>query len=250
MKNTGKVFLCGAGPGDPKLITVKGMELLKHCDVVLYDRLVSKEIINQIPAESEKNYVGRAVGDSTTHQDNTNIQMVKLAKQGKRVLRLKGGDPFIFGRGGEEAEFLFDNGIEFEIIPGISSAIGAAAYAGIPLTHRQYASSLAIVTGHEDENKAESIVKWDRLADAADTIVILMGIEKLEQICCNLIDAGMSRNTEIAIIENGTLKTQRVISGTLIDIVRKVEYSRVKPPAIIVIGKVVTLCKKIAWFGK
>lgn len=250
MKNTGKVFLCGAGPGDPKLITVKGMELLKHCDVVLYDRLVSKDIINQIPAESEKIYVGRAVGDSTTHQDNTNIQMVKLAKQGKRVLRLKGGDPFIFGRGGEEAEFLFDNGIEFEIIPGISSAIGAAAYAGIPLTHRQYASSLAIVTGHEDENKAESIVKWDRLADAADTIVILMGIEKLEKICCNLIDAGMSRNTEIAIIENGTLKTQRVISGTLIDILHKVEYSRVKPPAIIVIGKVVTLCKKIAWFGK
>ncbi|HEX7206694.1 MAG TPA: uroporphyrinogen-III C-methyltransferase [Nitrososphaeraceae archaeon] len=250
MKNMGKVFLCGAGPGDPKLITVKAMELLKHCDVVLYDRLVSKDIINQIPAECEKIYVGRAVGGSTTHQDNTNIQMVKLAKQGKKVLRLKGGDPFIFGRGGEEAEFLFDNGIEFEIIPGISSAIGAAAYAGIPLTHRQYASSLAIVTGHEDENKVESIVKWDRLADAADTIVILMGIEKLEQICCNLIDAGMSRNTEIAIIENGTLKTQRVISGTLVDILHKVEYSRVKAPAIIVIGKVVTLCKKIAWFGK
>jgi uroporphyrin-III C-methyltransferase len=250
MRNTGKVFLCGSGPGDPKLITVKAMELLKDCDVVLYDRLISKDIINQIPAQSEKIYVGRAVGDPTSHQDNTNIQMVRLAKEGKKVLRLKGGDPFIFGRGGEEAEFLFRNGVQFEIIPGISSAIGAAAYAGIPLTHRQYASSLAIVTGHEDENKAESIVKWDRLADAADTIVILMGIEKLEQICCNLIDAGMSRNTEIAIIENGTLKTQRVISGTLIDILHKVEYSRVKPPAIIVIGKVVTLCKKIAWFGK
>jgi uroporphyrin-III C-methyltransferase len=250
MKNMGKVFLCGAGPGDPKLITVKAMELLKHCDVVLYDRLVSKDIINQIPAESEKIYVGRAVGDSTTHQENTNIQMVKLAKQGKKVLRLKGGDPFIFGRGGEEAEFLFDNGVEFEIIPGISSAIGAAAYAGIPLTHRQYASSLAIVTGHEDENKSEPIVKWDRLADAVDTIVILMGMEKLEHICCNLIDAGMNRNTEIAIIENGTLKTQRVISGTLVDILHKVEYSRVKPPAIIIIGKVVTLCKKISWFGK
>jgi uroporphyrin-III C-methyltransferase len=250
MRNTGKVFLCGAGPGDPKLITVKAMELLKGCDVVLYDRLVSKEIINQIPAESEKIYVGREVGDSTTHQYNTNIQMVKLAKEGKNVLRLKGGDPFIFGRGGEEAEFLFQNDIQFEIIPGISSAIGAAAYAGIPLTHRQYASSLAIVTGHEDDNKAESIVKWDRLANAADTIVILMGIEKLEQICCNLINAGMSTDTEIAIIENATLKTQRVISGTLIDILRKVEDSRVKPPAIIIIGKVVTLCKKIAWFGK
>ena len=250
MRNTVKVFLCGVGPGDPKLITVKAMELLKDCDVVLYDRLISKDIINQIPAQAEKIYVGRKVGDPTSHQDYTNIQMVRLAKEGKKVLRLKGGDPFIFGRGGEEAEFLFQNGVQFEIIPGISSAIGAAAYAGIPLTHRQYASSLTIVTGHEDGNKAESIVKWDRLANAADTIVILMGIEKLEQICCKLIDAGMSRNTEIAIIENGTLKTQRVISGTLIDILHKVEYSRVKPPAIIVIGKVVTLCKKIAWFGK
>jgi uroporphyrin-III C-methyltransferase len=250
MRNTGKVFLCGAGPGDPKLITVKAMELLKDCDVVLYDRLVSKDIINQIPAQSEKIYVGREVGDSTSHQDNTNIQMVRLAKEGKKVLRLKGGDPFIFGRGGEEAEFLFQNGVQFEIIPGISSAIAAAAYAGIPLTHRQFASSLAIVTGHEDGNKADSIVKWDRLANAADTIVILMGIESLEKICYSLINAGMSINTEIAIIESATLKTQRVISGNLMNILRKAEDSRIKPPAIIIIGKVVTLCKKIAWFGK
>jgi uroporphyrin-III C-methyltransferase len=250
MRDTGKVFLCGAGPGDPKLITVKAMELLKDCDVVLYDRLVSKDIINQIPAQSEKIYVGREVGDSTSHQDNTNIQMVRLAKEGKKVLRLKGGDPFIFGRGGEEAEFLFQNGVQFEIIPGISSAIGAAAYAGIPLTHRQFASSLAIVTGHEDGNKADSIVKWDRLANAADTIVILMGIESLEKICYSLINAGMSINTEIAIIESATLKTQRVISGNLMNILRKAEDSRIKPPAIIIIGKVVTLCKKIAWFGK
>ena len=250
MKNAGKVFICGAGPGDPKLITVKAMELLKGCDVILYDRLVSKEIIKQIPLKSEKIYVGRAIGDTITHQNDTNIQMVKLAKEGKNVLRLKGGDPFIFGRGAEEAEFLFDNGIQFEIIPGISSAIGAAEYAGIPLTHRQYASSLAIVTGHEAENKSESIVKWERLANAVDTIVILMGIERLEQICFNLISAGMSKNTDIAVIENGTLTTQRVISGTLIDIISKVENSKVKPPAIIVIGKVVRLCNKIAWFAK
>jgi uroporphyrin-III C-methyltransferase len=250
MRNTGKVFLCGSGPGDPKLITVKAMELLKDCDVVLYDRLISKDIINQIPAQSEKIYVGRGVGDPTSHQDNTNIQMVRLAKEGKKVLRLKGGDPFIFGRGGEEAEFLFRNGIQFEIIPGISSAIGAAAYAGIPLTHRQYASSLAIVTGHEEDNKAESIVKWDRLANAVDTIVILMGIENLERICLNLMNAGMSANTEIAIIESATLKTQRVISGNLMNIIGKAEDSRIKPPAIIIIGKVVALYKKIAWFGK
>jgi uroporphyrin-III C-methyltransferase len=250
MRNTGKVFLCGVGPGDPKLITVKAMELLKDCDVVLYDRLISKDIINQIPAQAEKIYVGRKVGDPTSHQDYTNIQMVRLAKEGKKVLRLKGGDPFIFGRGGEEAEFLFQNGVQFEIIPGISSAIGAAAYAGIPLTHRQYASSLTIVTGHEDGNKAESIVKWDRLANAADTIVILMGIESLERICYSLINAGMSTKTEIAIIESATLKTQRVISGNLMNIIRKAEDSRIKPPAIIIIGKVVTLCKKLAWFGK
>jgi uroporphyrin-III C-methyltransferase len=250
MRNTGKVFLCGVGPGDPKLITVKAMELLKDCDVVLYDRLISKDIINQIPAQAEKIYVGRKVGDPTSHQDYTNIQMVRLAKEGKKVLRLKGGDPFIFGRGGEEAEFLFQNGVQFEIIPGISSAIGAAAYAGIPLTHRHYASSLTIVTGHEDGNKAESIVKWDRLANAADTIVILMGIESLERICYSLINAGMSTKTEIAIIESATLKTQRVISGNLMNILRKAEDSRIKPPAIIIIGKVVTLCKKLAWFGK
>jgi uroporphyrin-III C-methyltransferase len=250
MRNTGKVFLCGVGPGDPKLITVKAMELLKDCDVVLYDRLISKDIINQIPAQAEKIYVGRKVGDPTSHQDYTNIQMVRLAKEGKKVLRLKGGDPFIFGRGGEEAEFLFQNGVQFEIIPGISSAIGAAAYAGIPLTHRHYASSLTIVTGHEDGNKAESIVKWDRLANAADTIVILMGIESLERICYSLINAGMSTKTEIAIIESATLKTQRVISGNLMNIIRKAEDSRIKPPAIIIIGKVVTLCKKLAWFGK
>jgi len=250
MRKTGKVFLCGAGPGDPKLITVKAMELLKDCDVVLYDRLISKDIINQIPAQSEKIYVGRAVGDSRSHQDNTNIQMVRLAKEGKKVLRLKGGDPFIFGRGGEEAEFLLQNGVQFEIIPGISSVIGAAAYAGIPLTHRQYASSLAIVTGHEDDNKDESVVKWERLADAVDTIVILMGIENLERICYNLINAGMNMNTEIAIIERATLKTQRVINGNLMNILGKVEDSRIKPPAIIIIGKVVALCKKIAWFGK
>jgi uroporphyrin-III C-methyltransferase len=250
MRNTGKVFLCGVGPGDPKLITVKAMELLKDCDVVLYDRLISKDIINQIPAQAEKIYVGRKVGDPTSHQDYTNIQMVRLAKEGKKVLRLKGGDPFIFGRGGEEAEFLFQNGVQFEIIPGISSAIGAAAYAGIPLTHRHYASSLTIVTGHEDGNKAESIVKWDRLANAADTIVILMGIESLERICYSLINAGMSTKTEIAIIESATLKTQRVISGNLMNIIGKAEDSRIKPPAIIIIGKVVTLCKKLAWFGK
>ncbi|MGB8025366.1 MAG: uroporphyrinogen-III C-methyltransferase, partial [Nitrososphaeraceae archaeon] len=143
MTKNGKVFICGAGPGDPKLITLKAMETLNNCDVVLYDRLVCKEIIDQIPDTAEKIYVGRSVGDSTAHQDNTNNLMVEQAKEGKIVLRLKGGDPFIFGRGGEEAEYLVEHNVEFEIIPGITSAVGSAAYAGIPLTHRHFASSVA-----------------------------------------------------------------------------------------------------------
>lgn len=250
MRRIGKVFICGAGPGDPKLITVRAMEVLKNCDVVLYDRLVSKEIISQIPTTTKKIYVGRGIGDPRTHQDSTNDLMVEHARKGKNILRLKGGDPFIFGRGGEEAEYLFQHNIEFEIIPGITSAIGSAAYAGIPLTHRQFASSLAIVTGHEDPEKNEPIVKWGKLAEAVGTIVILMGIERLESISYNLIKAGMSKNTDVAIIENGTTKEQRVIKGTLSNIVNEVKETKMRPPAVIIIGRVVSLQEKLAWFNK
>src|SRR6187200_3536572 len=250
MRKKGKVFICGAGPGDPKLITIRAIEALNNCDVVLYDRLVCKEIIDQIPVKSEKIYVGRSIGDSTTHQDITNDLMVKYAKSGKRVVRLKGGDPFIFGRGAEEAEFLFKHNIQFEIIPGITSAIGSAAYAGIPLTHRRFASSIAIVTGHEDPEKKEPIVKWGKLAEVVDTLVILMGIERLESISYNLIKYGMSKTTEVAIIENGTTKEQRVIKGTLSNIAKKVKETKMKPPAIIIIGRVVSLHEKLAWFNK
>ena len=250
MKNMGKVFICGAGPGDPKLITVKAMELLKHCDVVLYDRLVSKDIINQIPAESEKIYVGRAVGDSTTHQDNTNIQMVKFAKQGKKVLRLKGGDPFIFGRGAEEAEYLIKRGIEFEIVPGITSSIASPAYAGIPLTHRRYSSSVAIVTGHEDAKKDKLVVRWDKLVDAVDTIVVLMGIAELDQISRSLIKAGMKKNIKVAIVASGTTDKQRIVKGTLGTIAKLTEKADIRPPAVIVIGKVAGLSDKLHWFKR
>jgi uroporphyrin-III C-methyltransferase len=250
MRKKGKVFICGAGPGDPKLITIRAIEALNNCDVVLYDRLVCKEIIDQIPVKSEKIYVGRSVGDSTTHQDITNDLMVKYAKSGKRVVRLKGGDPFIFGRGAEEAEFLFKNNIQFEIIPGITSAIGSAAYAGIPLTHRRFASSIAIVTGHEDPKKRESTVKWDTLAKTVNTIVILMGVEKLEYISHKLIKAGMSKESDVAIIENGTTKKQRIVKGNLSNIVEKAQEKEMKSPAIIIIGKVVSLQEKLAWFNK
>jgi uroporphyrin-III C-methyltransferase len=246
MKN-GKVFICGAGPGDPKLITLRGIELLKACDVILYDRLVGNEIIDQIPIGVEKVYVGRTVGESTTHQDRTNELMVKYAKGGKSVLRLKGGDPFIFGRGAEEAEYLLRHGIKFEIVPGITSAIASPAYAGIPLTHRRYSSSVAIVTGHEGTEKGELAVRWDRLTGAVDTIVVLMGIGELDQISKDLIKAGMKKNTRVAIVTSGTTKNQAVVRGMLGTIASIAKNAHVRPPAVIVIGKVAGL-DNLEWF--
>jgi len=246
---SGRVFICGAGPGDPKLITLRAMELLKTCDVVLYDRLVEKEIIDQIPASAEKVYVGRMVGDPTTHQDKTNELMAKYAKKGKSVLRLKGGDPFIYGRGAEEAEYLIEGGIEFEIVPGITSAIASPAYAGIPLTHRRHSSSVAIVTGHEDAEKDTMVIKWDRLAGAVDTIVVLMGIGQLGQISGDLIKAGMKKSTRVAIVESGTTDKQRVVRGTLGTIAGIAKKSEVRPPAVIVIGKVAGL-DELEWFKR
>lgn len=243
----GRVFICGAGPGDPKLITVRAAELLKTCDVILYDRLVNKEIIDQIPSTAEKIYVGRMVGDPTTHQDRTNELMLNYAKNGKNVLRLKGGDPFIFGRGAEEAEFLVKHRIKYEIVPGITSAIASPAYAGIPLTHRKYSSSVAIVTGHEDAGKDEAVVRWNSLAGAVDTIVVLMGIAQLEQISNDLIKSGMKNDTEVAIVENGTTDKQKIIRGTIQTIPSIAEKTQVKPPAVIVIGKVASL-DKLQWF--
>ncbi|AFU59533.1 uroporphyrinogen-III C-methyltransferase [Candidatus Nitrososphaera gargensis Ga9.2] len=247
MEKKGKVFICGAGPGDPKLITLRAMELLKTCDVVLYDRLVGKEIIDQIPAGAKKIYVGRTVGDPTTHQDRTNELMVKYAKKGKSVLRLKGGDPFIFGRGAEEAEHLIRHGIKFEIIPGITSAIASPAYAGIPLTHRRYSSSVAIVTGHEGAEKDELAVRWDKLAGAVDTIVVLMGIGQLDQISRDLTRAGMKKSTKVAIVASGTTEKQKVVRGTLGTIAGIAKKADIKPPAVIVIGKVAGL-ENLEWF--
>ncbi|HEV8404912.1 MAG TPA: uroporphyrinogen-III C-methyltransferase [Nitrososphaera sp.] len=243
----GKVFICGAGPGDPKLITLRAIELLKTCDVILYDRLVGKDIIDQIPAGTEKVYVGRTVGQPTTHQDRTNELMVRYAKKGKNVMRLKGGDPFIFGRGAEEAEYLIKHGFAFEIVPGITSAIASPAYAGIPLTHRRYSSSVAIVTGHEDAKKDELVVKWDKLAGAVDTIVVLMGIGQMDQISRDLLGAGMKKNTKVAIVASGTTDKQRIVRGTIATIASIAKKADLKPPAVIVIGKVAGL-HKLEWF--
>jgi uroporphyrin-III C-methyltransferase len=226
------------------------MELLKTCNVVLYDRLVGKEIIDQIPVGSEKAYVGRMVGDPTTHQDMTNEIMVRYAKKGKDVLRLKGGDPFIFGRGAEEAEYLIKHGIKFEIVPGITSSIASPAYAGIPLTHRQYSSSVAIVTGHEDTKKDKLAVRWDKLAGAVDTIVVLMGIAELDQISHDLIKAGMKKSIRVAIVASGTTDKQRIIKGTLGTIVKLTKKADFRPPAVIVIGQVAGLSDKLDWFKR
>ena len=237
--NDGIVYIIGAGPGDPELITVKAMKIIKSADIILYDRLVSKELLDQFTAE--KIYVGRKIGDDYKHQDHTNQLMLKYAKEGKKVVRLHGGDPFIFGRGGEEAEFLKDNGIRFEIISGISSAIAASSSSLIPLTHRRYASSLAIVTGHEDPTKEEDSVRWEMLPKAVDTIVILMGIGNMEKIISRLIDGGLSKSTSIAVIENVSSKDEKIIYGKLDDITMR----DVRAPAVIIIGSVVDLSKRL-----
>jgi uroporphyrin-III C-methyltransferase len=244
---TGKVFIVGAGPGDPKLITLKAVESIKSADVVLYDRLVSKKIVAMIPKRAEKMYVGRDVGDDYKHQDTTNDLMVKFAKKNKNVVRLKGGDPFIFGRGGEEAEFLRQHKVKYEIIPGITSGIGSAEYSGIPLTHREYASSVVFVTGHEDAKKKEGVVEWKKLAKAVDTIVIMMGLSRLEIISKKLISGGLSKNTPVAVIQNGTTDEHKMIKGTLSNISKKVTEAKIKPPSIIIVGKVVNLSDKIGW---
>lgn len=248
-KNSGKVFICGAGPGDPKLLTIRAFELINQTPVILYDRLIGEEIIKLFPENVEKIYVGRNIGDPTTHQNNTNELMIKYAKQGKNVLRLKGGDPFIFGRGAEEAEILKENNIEYEIIPGITSGIGAAAYSGIPLTHRKFSSSVAFVTGHEDPDKKTPIVKWENLLDTVNTLVIYMGTEKLEIIIEKIRNGVVNKNIKIAIIENGTLSNQRIITGELGNIIEKVKEHKIKPPSIIIVGETVSLYDKIKWFS-
>ena len=244
---TGKVYLVGAGPGDSKLITLKAVELLKKADVVLYDRLVSKKIISLIPKTAKKIYVGRAVGDDTTHQNTTNDLMLKYAKSKKNIVRLKGGDPIIFGRGGEEAEFLKEHKVKYEIIPGITSGIGSATYAGIPLTHRNYSSSVVFVTGHEDPEKKKEAVKWKRLANSVDTIVIMMGLSRIDIICKQLIAGGLDKTTPVAVIQNGTTQQQRMVKGNVSNIAKYVKAEKITPPTNIIIGKVVDLSDTLGW---
>jgi uroporphyrinogen III methyltransferase/synthase len=244
----GKVYLVGAGPGDPGLITVKGLECIKQADVLIYDYLASPVLLNYASNTAEIIYVGKKGGDHTLSQDGINSLIAEKANKGFIVTRLKGGDPFIFGRGAEEAEVLIEEGIPFEIVPGVTSAIAAPAYAGIPLTHRKFTATVAFVTGHEDPTKEESNIDWSALAKGIGTIVFLMGVKNLPKITSQLINYGMPSDTPVALVRWGTTPRQFAVTGTLENINERVKSIGLKPPAIIVVGNVVKLRKKMSWF--
>lgn len=245
----GKVYLVGAGPGDPKLLTLRAAELLAKADIVIYDRLISKSILKLAPKTARKIYVGKRSGKHEVPQNKINELLVTAASEARTVVRLKGGDPFLFGRGGEEAETLAEKNIDFEVVPGVTSAVATPEYAGIPLTHRDYASAVAIVTGHRAGDSGKP-VKWDKLVSAVNTIVILMGMESLEAIVKKLQQGGLDLNKPVTIVEQGTTKNQRTFTGKLNTIVDEAKKNNVKPPAVIVIGDVAELGRKLAWFKK
>ncbi|MEW5796954.1 MAG: uroporphyrinogen-III C-methyltransferase [Candidatus Zixiibacteriota bacterium] len=239
--NTGTVYLVGAGPGDPDLITVKGTQLLRSCDVVVYDNLVPDELLVGLPSSVERIYVGKMVSDHSLPQDEINRLLVVLASQGKTVVRLKGGDPFVFGRGGEEAQYLAEQGVPFEIVPGVTAGIGGPALAGIPVTDRRYASSVTLLTGHGSDNDKCTSVALEALAAVSGTLVIYMGVAELEQNVARLLESGMSPDTPSAAIERATLPTQRVITAPLGELPSRTREQNLKPPVLFVVGEVVKL---------
>ncbi|HHY73571.1 MAG TPA: uroporphyrinogen-III C-methyltransferase [Bacillus bacterium] len=245
----GKVYLVGAGPGDPDLITVKGLKCIMEADVILYDRLVNKELLTYAKANVELQFCGKSPESHFLQQETINHYLVKYAKQGKIVTRLKGGDPFVFGRGGEEAEFLASHRIEFEIIPGITSGIAAPAYAGIPVTHRELGSSFAFVTGHRKNNEEDNI-KWEALAKGVDTLAIYMGVSSLPYIQEKLLYYGKNPETPVALIHWGTSSFQHTVVGTLQTIVDVVKKEKITNPSMIIVGEVVQMREKINWFEK
>ncbi|HHW47639.1 MAG TPA: uroporphyrinogen-III C-methyltransferase [Clostridiaceae bacterium] len=246
----GKVYITGVGPGDYKLITLKAIECISRADVIVYDRLVSDRILGFARKDAELIYVGKIPGLHAVSQEKINGILVEKALEGKVVARVKGGDPFVFGRGGEEAEALRENGIEFEIVPGVTSAVAVPAYAGIPVTHRDFCSSFHVITGHERPDKENSLVDYGELAGLRGTLVFLMGVKSLPEICQSLIDNGKDRGTPAAVIEKGTTSEQRKITGTLEDIAQKAAEAGVRSPAITVIGDVVSLNGKLDWFPR
>ena len=244
----GTVYLVGAGPGDPGLITLKGLQCLESADVVVYDRLVDKRLLARASADAEQIDVGKVPGEHRNPQADINAMLVARARDGKRVVRLKGGDPFVFGRGGEEAEALVEAGIPFEVVPGVTSATAAPAYAGIPLTHRGIASAVTFVTGSESPDKADSAVAWDKLAETGGTLVVMMGWESLDSIATTLIREGRPSETPVALVQWGSQPWQRTVTGTLGDIVERAGQAGLAPPVVAVIGEVVGMRNSLRWY--
>jgi uroporphyrin-III C-methyltransferase/precorrin-2 dehydrogenase/sirohydrochlorin ferrochelatase len=242
----GSVALVGCGPGDPELLTLRAARVIATADVLVYDRLVSSEIVSLGRSEAQRIYVGKARSAHSMPQEEISALLVRLAQQGRRVARLKGGDPFIFGRGGEEIELLARNGIRFEVVPGVTAAAGIAAYAGIPLTHRDHSHSVTLVTGHLQNGTAD--LDWPALARPGQTLVVYMGLAGLPCICRELVAHGLPPDTPAAIVQHGTLRTQRVVTGTLADLAERAGTAQLAPPTLIVVGEVVRLQPMYAWF--
>jgi uroporphyrinogen III methyltransferase/synthase len=243
----GYVYLVGAGPGDPKLLTIKGAECIAKADVLIYDRLVSPRILQWAKKDCELIYVGKTPQKHTLRQDEINALLAEKAREGKTVTRLKGGDPFVFGRGGEEAEALRQAGIRYEIVPGITSAVSVPAYAGIPVTHRDLASSFSVITGHEDPDKNESAIAWEHLAGLNSTLIFLMGMDNLGFICRKLMENGLKGDTPAGVVQWGTRSNQRTVTGDLRSIEQLAEEAGIKNPAVIIVGRVVSLRSKLRW---
>lgn len=244
------VYLVGAGPGDPELLTLKGRRVLEEAEVVIYDRLVGDGVLGFANPEAELVFVGKESSNHSSPQEEINRLIAAHAKRGKKVVRLKGGDPYIFGRGGEEASYLFNASIPFEVVPGVTAASGVSAYAGIPLTDRRYSPAVTFVTGHRMKGEGMDDLNWSALAGLNHTIVFYMGVANIAEITKNLMDNGMPSMTPAALVSRATTPEQKTVTGTLLDISRKARENEVRPPALLVIGEVVSLSAVLNWYEK